>query len=442
MDKRVVITGMGVISPIGNDVDSFWKSLVAGVCGIDSITEFPVDDLEVKIGGKVKDFNPEAFGMDKPFARKQDKFTLYAMAAAWQAMQDSGLQTDGEGQNIDPFDLGVYIGSGIGGFDTIYREVGKMIEDESGRWISPLFVPTMISNIAAGQVAIKHKAQGACLNIATACATSTHTIGEAYRAVRHGYAQAVIAGGTDHCTIPIGLASFANCKALTKEPDPKHASLPFNADRGGFVMADGAGILILEEYEHAKARGAKIYAEIVGYGNTCDAYHSTAPRPDGSTQARCITEALEQAGFDETRDKVYINAHGTGTRLNDLSETNAYKIAFGDFAYKCHISSTKSMHGPLLGATGAVGQEMLNDLAEYDIPINELRPLASARSAGSTIKALNEGIVPPTINFDHPDPECDLDYTPNHAVRAELTLGLSDSFGFGGHDACLAFRNI
>ena len=275
----------------------------------------------------------------------------------------------------------------------------------------------MISNAAAGHIAMRHNARGSCIDVVTACATSTNSIGEAFRAIKHGYADAIIAGGTDQCTIPIGIAGFANAKALTREEDPKHASLPFNADRGGFVMADGAGVLVLEEWEHAVARGAHIYAEMVGYGSTCDAYHITAPRPDGTTQARCISDALKEAGFDETRDNVYINAHGTGTKLNDSAETQAYKIAFGDFAYKCHISSTKSTHGHMFGATGAA-------------------------EAIATVLALRDGIIPPTINLDNPDPECDLDYTPNVAVRSDVNLGLSDSFGFGGHDACIAFRKV
>lgn len=414
MSKRVVVTGMGVVSCVGKDVETFWNNLVNGVCGIDTITEFPTDGLAVRIGGKIRDFNPEEFGMDKPFVRKQDPFTIFAMAAAYQAMADSRLVA---GENVDPYRLSTYVSSGIGGFQSIYREVGKMYEDPSGQWISPNFVPVMISDMAGGQIAIKYGAKGSCIDIVTACATSTHSIGEAFRAIRNGYADAVISGGTDHCTIPIGLASFANCKALTREENPKHASLPFNANRGGFVMADGSAVLVLEEYEHAVARGAKIYAEMVGYGSTCDAYHATAPRPDGSTQAACISQALEEAGYDRLKDKVYINAHGTGTHLNDVAETMAYKIALGEDAYKVHISSTKSMHGHMFGATGAV-------------------------EAIATVLALRDGIIPPTINLDTPDPECDLDYTPNVAVKADVNLGLSDSFGFGGHNACIAFRKI
>ncbi len=415
MDRRVVITGLGVISPVGNDIQTFWDSLRNGVCGIESITDFPTDELPVKIGGRIKDFDPDRYGIDKPFMRKQDWFTIYGVAAAHQAMEDSGLLSDGEGKNIEPSRLGVYVGSGIGGFNVQIREIGKFLEDPSGQWISPLFVPTMISNIAAGNIAIRHYATGPCIDVVTACATATNSIGEAYRAIKHGYADAIISGGTDQCTIPIGLAAFANAKALTRAEDPKYASLPFNADREGFVMADGAGVLILEEYGHAKARGAKIYGEMVGYGCTSDAYHMTAPRPDGTTQAESISIALREAGFDASKDCVYINAHGTGTKLNDLAETKACKIAFGDFAYKCHISSTKSMHGHMFGATGAA-------------------------EAIATILALRDGIVPPTINLRNPDPECDLDYTPNKSVKADLTLGTSNSFGFGGHNACIAFR--
>lgn len=414
MSKRVVITGLGVLSCLGNDVDTFWKNLVNGECGIDYIEGFPTDGFEVKIGGEVRDFVPENFGMDKPFIRKQDKFTVYAVASAYQAMKDSGLVS---GENIDPFRLGVYIGSGIGGFETIQREVSKILEDPTGRWISPNFVPCIIGNMAAGQVAIKFQANGPCIDVVTACATSTHAIGEAYRAIKHGYADAILSGGTDKAVIPIGVAAFANAKTLSKIEDPKKASLPFNANRDGFVMAEGSAVLMLEEYEHAKARGAKIYAEVVGYGSTCDAYHATAPNKEGTTQARCISDALSEAGFDPKKDNLYVNAHGTATHLNDLSETKACKLALGDFAYKAHISSTKSMHGHMLGATGAA-------------------------EAIASVLALRDGIVPPTINLDTPDPELDLDYTPNEAVKSDLTLAISNSFGFGGHNGCLAFRLV
>lgn len=412
MERKVAVTGLGIISCIGNDVKTFWGNLLDGVCGIDRITEFPVDGLSVKIGGKVKNFDPEAYGIEKSFIRKQDPFTVYAMAAAIQAMQNSGLES---GVNIDRFRLGCNVSSGIGGFETIFREVGKMFETPSGEWISPTFVPSMIANMAAAQIAIRFKASGPCMNISTACATSTHSIGEAYRTILHGYADAMITGGTDHCTIPIGLASFANCRALTREENPKHASLPFNADRGGFVLADGAAVLVLEEYGHARLRGARIYGEICGYGSTCDAYHATAPEPEASAQVKAIRLACEQAGYDPAEDCVYVNAHGTGTRLNDVIETLAFKKAFGAEADRLHISSTKSMHGHMMGATGAA-------------------------EAIATILTVGSGEIPPTINLDRPDPECDLNYTPNTKQTAGITLGLSNSLAFGGHNACLAFR--
>ncbi len=413
--KRVVITGLGVVSAIGQDVTTYWNNLLNGVCGIDFISGYPPEELPVKIAAQIKEFDGEQFGMDKAFVRKQDRFTLFGVAAAWQAMNDSGLHSEGEEQNIDPFRLGVYVGSGIGGFETQYKETLKLLDDPSGQWISPLFIPTMISNIAAGQIAIKHHAQGPCLDIVTACATSSHCLGEAFRAIRHGYADAIIAGGCENATIPLGIAGFANAKALSRAEDPKYACLPFNLNRKGFVMGDGAAILVLEELEHAKARGAHIYAEMVGYGNTCDAYHATAPRPDGSTQSQAIIDALKEAKFDEKKDNLYINAHGTGTHLNDIAETVAYKIALGDFAYKAHISSTKSMTGHMFGAAGAA-------------------------EAIASVLALKNGIIPPTINLDTPDPECDLDYTPNVAVESPVNIAISDSLGFGGHNACVAFR--
>ena len=414
MDKRVVVTGMGVISPVGNNVNDFWKNLLDGVCGIDFIKAFPTDDLPVKIAGEVKDFNPADYGIEPAFARKQDKFSVFAVAAANEAIRQSGLSTAEDGGNIDATRFGVYVGSGIGGFSTQYKESEKMIKD-GPKWISPLFIPTMIANMAAGNIAIRHNLCGPCVPVVTACATSTHTIGEAYRAIKHGYADAIIAGGSEAATIPLGIAGFANAKALSKAEDPKYASLPFNLNRGGFVMAEGAGMVILEEYEHAKARGAQIFAEVVGYGNTNDAYHVTAPRPEGITQAKAIEMALKEAGYNEN-DVLYINAHGTGTHLNDASETAAFKLAMGEEnARKAHISSTKSMTGHMLGAAGAV-------------------------EAIASILALKNGIVPPTINLDTPDPECDLNYTPNKAEKVDLTLAISDSLGFGGHNGCIAFR--
>ena len=412
MDRRVAVTGTGVISPVGNNTEAFWKNLLEGICGIDFIQSIPTDDLPVKIAGEVRDFNPAEYGIEAPFARKQDKFTVFAVAAAWQAMQQAGLNAAEDG-NIDPFRLGVYVGSGIGGFTTQVRETEKILK-EGAKWVSPLFIPTMISNIAAGNIAIRHNACGPCLPVVTACATSTHAIGEAYRAIKHGYADAVIAGGSEAAIIPLGIAGFANAKALSRAEDPKYASLPFSADRGGFVMAEGAGMLVLEEYEHAVRRGATILAEVCGYGNTCDAHHVTAPRPDGVTQSSALKMALNQAGYTSD-DELYINAHGTGTALNDVSETAAFKLALGEDAYKAHISSTKGSTGHMLGAAGAV-------------------------EAIAAVMALKDGIVPPTINLTNPDPELDLDYTPNKPVKADLTIAISDSLGFGGHNGAVAFR--
>jgi len=412
MERRVVVTGMGAFTPIGNNVETYWKNLLEGVCGIDYIKSFPTDDLPVKIGGEVKDFNPLEHGIDAPFARRQDRFTVFAMAAANEAIAQSGLSSAEDG-NIDPFRFGVYMGSGIGGFSTIFRENEKMVK-EGPKWIAPTFISNMISNIAGGNIAIHHHACGPCLSVSSACATSSTEIGEAYRAIKHGYADAIVAGGTEACLIPMGLASFSNAKALTRAENPKYASLPFNANRAGFVLSEGAGALVLEEYEHAVARGATILAEICGYGHTCDAHHVTAPNPTGETQARAIKDALDEALYT-SGDVIHINSHGTGTSLNDPSETQAVKIALGADAYKAHINSTKSMTGHLLGAAGAV-------------------------EAIAAILALKNSMIPPTINLDTPDPECDLDYTPNKPVKADVTLAISNSLGFGGHNSCVAFR--
>lgn len=412
MTRRVVVTGTGVITPVGNDIQTYWKNLVGGVCGIDFITSFPTEELPVKVAGQIKEFTPADYEIETPFARKQDKFTLYAVAAAWQAVRESGLDSKENG-NIDPFRFGVYVGSGIGGFTTQVRETEKIL-NEGAKWVSPLFIPTMIANIAAGNIAIRNNACGPCLPVVTACATSTHAIGEAYRAIKHGYADAIIAGGTESAVIPLGIAGFANAKALSRSEDPKRASLPFNKNRGGFVMAEGAAMLVLEEYEHAVARGADIIAEVCGYGNTCDAHHVTAPRPDGKTQAAAIRQALDEAGYT-SNDVLYINAHGTGTALNDVSETAAFKLALGEDAYKAHISSTKGAMGHMLGAAGAA-------------------------EAVVCVLALKNGEVPPTIGLDEVDPECDLNYTPCKPVKADLTMAISDSLGFGGHNGCVAFR--
>ena len=412
MENRVVITGLGVVSPVGNNVTDFWNSLVEGKCGIDLIKGFEEYELPVSVAGQVKDFNPEADGLERNDIRRNDKFCIFALAAATQAMTDSGLKS---GENIEPERLGVYIGSGIGGMETFVNETEKLL-NEGVRRISPLFVPMMISNIASGNVAIKHNAQGVCLPIVTACATGTHAIGEAYRAIKHGYADAIIAGGAEATIHPLAIGGFANSKALSRSEDPLKASIPFNLNRNGFVMGEGAGVLILESLENAQKRGAKIYAEVVGYGNSCDAHHVTAPSPDGIPASRAIKQSLTEAGFDPEKDLLYINAHGTSTPLNDKTETAAIKLAMGEeAARKAMISSTKSMTGHMLGATGAV--ELI--------------------AATLTVK---NGIVTPTIGLDEPDPECDLDYTPNFARKADITLAISNSLGFGGHNGCVAVR--
>lgn len=407
--KRVVITGLGVISPIGNDINSFWNNAKNGVCGIGEITAYSTEGMAIKLAAEVKDFNAENFGVEKGLARRSDRFCQFALAAAQQAVKDSNIEG-----NVDSSRFGVYVGSGIGGINTFVNECTKMNEEGANR-VSPLFIPMLISNIAAGNIAISHKAEGPCLPVVTACATSTHAIGEAYRAIKHGYADAIIAGGSEAAITPLAVGGFMNSKALSKSTDPLKASLPFDAERGGFVMGEGAGIVILEEYEHAVKRGAKIYGEICGYGNTCDAHHYTAPKPDGSCAAKAIKEALDEAGYSE-KDTLYINAHGTGTPLNDKSETLAIKSALGEKeASRAHISSSKSMTGHMLGAAGAV-----------EIIVSAL--------------SLKEGIVTPTIGLQNPDPNCDLNYTPNKAVKADLTIAVSNSLGFGGHNACVAIR--
>ncbi|MBE6206993.1 MAG: beta-ketoacyl-[acyl-carrier-protein] synthase II [Rikenellaceae bacterium] len=412
MDRRVVITGVGVISPVGNNITDFWNNLVAGKCGIDTIKGYDVDSLPVKVAGQIKDFDPEANGLDRANVRRSDKYCQYAMAAAHQAMMDSGLVS---GENIEPERLGSYIGSGIGGMETFVNETEKLLNEGISR-ISPLFVPMMISNIAAGNVAIKYNAQGVCLPVVTACATGTHSAGEAYRAIKHGYADAIITGGAEASVHPLAIGGFANSRALSREEDPLKASLPFNVNRKGFVIAEGAGVMIFESLDNALKRGAHIYAEVVGYGNSCDAHHYTAPRPDGIPASRAIKQSLDEAGFDAEKDTLYINAHGTGTPLNDTSETAAIKLALGEeAAHKAIISSSKSMTGHMLGATGAV--ELI--------------------VAALTLK---NGIVTPTIGLDEQDPECDLDYTPNVARKADVTVAISNSLGFGGHNSCVALR--
>ncbi|MGI6751775.1 MAG: beta-ketoacyl-ACP synthase II [Anaerovoracaceae bacterium] len=406
--KRVVVTGMGAVTPIGNDLESYWNGLKMGKCGIGPITKFDASEYRIHVAAEVKDFDPTLY-IDKLEVRKHDPFTQYAMGAACQAVADSGIEG-----NVKAERFGVYVGSGIGGMITFENEHEKLLNKGPGR-VSPFFIPMMIANMASGLVAIRFDAQGPCLPVTTACATGTNAIGEAFRAIKFGYADAIIAGGTEAAITPIGMAGFMNMMAITMEEDPKKACIPFDKRRSGFVMGEGAGILILEEYEHAKARGAKIYGEICGYGCTCDAHHITAPHPQAAGGARAISLAMEEAD-GQGMERIYINAHGTSTPLNDAAETAAIKKALSeDKARKAMISSTKSMTGHMLGAAGAV-------------------------EAIAAIMAIKEGIIPPTIGLEEPDPECDLDYVPGIAREAEVDLSLSISLGFGGHNACIAFK--
>lgn len=407
--NRVVVTGLGIVSPIGNDVPAFWQNLKAGKCGIDKITKFDPSEHKVKIAAEVKDFNPLLY-MEKLDVMRSDEYTQYAMAAVGQAMDDSGIYG-----TVAPERIGVYFGTGTGGINTIISEHKKMIE-KGPRRVSPYFVPMMIANMAAGMIAIRYGCKGAAMPAVTACASGSNAIGEAMRMIRHGYADAMIAGGAEASVNELSLSGFANMQALSTSENPLESSLPFDARRKGFVMGEGSGAVILENYEHAKKRGAHIYAELCGYGSTCDAYHITAPEPDGEGGARAISDALAEAGIDT--DKIYINAHGTGTPMNDKTETKAIKKALGEIrAHKVLISSTKSMTGHMLGAAGAA-------------------------EAVAAILAMNEGIIPPTIGLVEPDPECDLDYVPLTARKAEIDLAISISLGFGGHNACLAFKKI
>ena len=410
MEKRVVVTGLGAVTPLGNDVKTTWENMKKGVLGIDTVTKFDASGYKCTFAGEVRGFDPTLY-MPKGEVRKTDLYCQYAVAAATQAYEDSGL-TEG---SVAPDRFGVYIGSGIGGIGTLVTEHTKLIEKGPGR-ISPFFVPMMISNIASGTVAIKYHAQGPNIGIVTACATSTNSIGEAYRAIKHGYADVMLAGGSEAAITPLCFAGFISCQALSQATDKTRASIPFDKERAGFTMGEGGAVVMLEEYEHAKARGAKIYAEVVGYGCTNDAYHMTAPDPEATASARAVELAAKEGGIEAGRD-VYVNAHGTGTPLNDKTETRMLKKVFGDGAYKLHVSSTKSMTGHMLGAAGGV-------------------------EAIASVLALYEGVVPPTINYRVKDEDCDLDITPNEAVDAPLAAALSTSLGFGGHNGCLAFRKV
>ena len=408
--RRVVVTGMGVISPIGNSVDACWDSMVNGVNGIGPITYFDTTNYKAKLAAEVKDFDPEAY-MEKSDVLRSDRYAQFAMGAACQAVEESGVIG-----TLPPDRIAVYFGSGIGGMSTFSAEYDKL-RNRGPHRVSPFFVPMMIPNMAAGMIAIRFNCQGAAMPSVTACASGSNAIGAALRAIRHGYADAVITGGAEASITEIGVAGFINMQALSVAENPDEASLPFDSRRGGFVIGEGAAALVLEEYEHAKARGAKIYGELCGYGSTCDAYHITAPRPDADGGTRAMAQALNEAGYTGT-ESVYINAHGTGTPLNDKAETVAIKQALGEEkARKALVSSTKSMTGHMLGAAGAI-------------------------EAVACLKVLETGIVPPTINLQCPDPACDLNYVPNTAVRAHIDLAVSNSLGFGGHNASLAFKRI
>lgn len=405
--RRVVVTGLGIVSPIGNDVPTFWENIKNGICGIGPITKFDTTDYKVKVAGEVRDFDPKQY-MEKMDILHSDIYTQFAIAAADQAVTESKIIG-----TVDEERIGVYIGTGIGGIATFMTEHQKLLE-KGPRRVSPFFIPMMIANMASGMIAMRYKCKGAAMPAVTACASGNNAIGEAMRLIRHGYADAMIAGGAEATVNALAAAGFSTMQALSFSEDPNQASLPFDKRRSGFVMGEGAGCVVLEEYEHAVKRGAKIYAELCGYGATCDAYHMTSPEPHGEGGAKAIELAWNEAGVDT--DKVYYNAHGTGTAMNDKCETLAIKRALGeDRARKILISSTKSMTGHMLGAAGAA-------------------------EAVVSVLALTEGIAPPTINLTEPDPECDLNYTPLKAQKAEFDVALSSSLGFGGHNACLAFK--
>ena len=409
-NRRVVVTGMGAVTPIGKTVPETWQSMMDGACGVGPITLFDTTGYKVRLAAEVKDFNPRDY-MEKADTLRTDRYTQFAIASALQAVEESDIVGA-----VDPERLGVYYGSGIGGITTFSKEEQKLLE-RGPQWVSPYFVPMMIANMAAGMIAIRFGAKGAAMPSVTACASGSNAIGEAVRAIRHGYADAVITGGSEAPITGCGVAGFANMKALSTAVDPDAASLPFDRRHRGFVMGEGGAALVLEEYEHALARGAKIYGEVCGYGVTCDAYHMTAPLPDAAGGARAMKLALEEAGY-APEDRVYVNAHGTGTPLNDTGETKAIKTAFGEEkAREIRISSTKSMTGHMLGAAGAI-------------------------EAIVCLKTLETGWIAPTIHLEEPAEGCDLNYVPNTPVQADVTLCVSNSFGFGGHNACLAFRKV
>lgn len=407
MSRRVVVTGLGAVTPIGNNVDDFWTSVKAGKIGFDHITKFDTTDYKCHIAAELKDFNPQDF-MDRKAAKRMEPFSQYAVAAAKQAIDDSGLDIEKE----DPYMVGCAIGSGIGSLQAMERETQKLYEKGPNR-VNPLLVPLMICNMAAGNVSIQFGLKGKSINDVTACATGTNTIGEAYRSIQYGEADVMVAGGTEGSVCPIGIAGFTALTALSTVDDPAKCSLPFDKNRSGFVMGEGAGVVILEELEHAKARGAKIYAEVVGYGCSSDAYHITSPQEDGAGAARAMTNAMSDAGVTPS-DVKYINAHGTGTHHNDLFETRAIKLAFGDEAANLKINSTKSMIGHLLGAAGAV--EFI-----------------------TCVKEIQDGFIHKTVGYETPDEEIDLNYCKD-SYEEPVEYALSNSLGFGGHNASILLK--
>ena len=409
MMRRVVITGAGVVSPIGNTVDDFWGNLKAGKHGIGEITAFESETLRTSLAAEVKDFDPAAFGIDKKSARRMDRYCQFALAAAKGAVESCGTRFD----DLDPFRVGVIIGSGVGGLITIDQEHKKYVEKGANR-ISVFLIPMMITNMAAGTVAMEFGFKGANFSVVTACASGAHSIGEAFRGIKHGYLDAAIAGGTEASVCEFAMGGFENMGALSAATNPNRASIPFDKERDGFVLGEGAGILVLEEYEHAKARGAKIYAELVGYGATADAYHITSPDPDGAGTMMAMKLAMEEGGATPA-EVGYINAHGTATGANDSCETKAIKLAFGSEAYKVAVGSTKSMTGHLLGAAGGI-------------------------EAIAAAMALHDGVLPPTIGYKVQDEECDLDYITEGARKTQTQYALSNSLGFGGHNVCLCFK--
>lgn len=410
MKRRVVVTGLGAITPVGNDVETFWNSLKNGVVGIGPITTFDTAEYKAKLAAEVKDFDPKKY-MDNKTARRMERFSQFAVAAAKEALEDAGIDMEKE----DPFRVGVSVGSGIGGLDAIERETGKLIEKGPSR-INPLLVPLMISNMAAGNIGIQFGLKGKNINVVTACATGTHSIGEAFRSIQYGEADVMVAGGAEASITPIGIAGFAALTALNTTEDPKRASIPFDKERNGFVMGEGAGIVVLESLEHAKARGAKIYAEVGGYGATCDAYHITSPAEDGSGAAKAMEVAIADAGM-KPEDVDYVNAHGTSTHHNDLFETKAIKLALGEHAYEVKVNSTKSMVGHLLGAAGGV--EFI-----------------------ACVKSIEDGYVHVTAGLEVDDEECDLDYTKGQGVSMDVNCAISNSLGFGGHNATLLVKKF